>query len=200
MDIQLPKTPTEGEIYRHLPNSMYFYRWNGFAWESIPYIIDPINSEGISNFSFQEIINETPTEIADSERIEFKLEYLPIKNSESVYLNGMLQKEGENFDYKLLGNSIYFNEAPFEGSIIIFNYFIRSLKSIKNEIPNGTNDGTNSNFFLLAAPVENSEKIFLNGLLQKNGLDYIIDNNKIIFNEIPIKNSKIICFYDTLLS
>lgn len=200
MDIQLPKTPIEGEIHKHQSNSMYYYRWNGFAWESIPYITDSTNSGGISNFSLREIINETPTEIADSKRMEFKLKYSPIKNSESVYLNGMLQKEGENYDYKLLDNSIYFNEAPFKGSIIIFNYFIRSLISIKNEIPAGKNDGKDSIFFLLGAPSENSEKIFLNGLLQKRGLDYMIDNNKIIFNEIPMKNSTIICFYETYIS
>jgi hypothetical protein len=200
MDIQLPKTPENGEIYKHKSNSMYYYRWNGFAWETISYVTDSSNTEGISNFTLQEIINETPTEIADSKRIEFKLKYSPIKNTESVYLHGMLQKEGENYDYKLLGNSLYFNEAPLEGSIIIFNYFIRSLISIKNEMPKGKNDGKNSNFFLLGAPAENSEKIFLNGLLQKNGLDYIIDNNKIIFNEIPMENSKIICFYETFVS
>ena len=111
---ELPKNPKEGEIYRHKSDSTYYYRWNGFAWETISYIT--------------------------------------------------------------------------------------SLISIKNEIPAGKNDGENSIFSLSVAPSENSEKIFLNGLLQKNGLDYIIDNDKIIFNEIPMENSTIICFYDALIS
>lgn len=65
------------------------------------------------------------------------------------------------------------------------------------ETPMGLVDGFNNIFFLLNIPEENSEHIYLNGLLQDNGEseDYTLEDNKIIFNEAPTTNSKIRCSY-----
>jgi hypothetical protein len=199
MDILLPKNPKEGEIYKHGSDAVYYYRWNGFAWETIRTSNNIEIPEEEQNFSTKEIINESPLEKTDSINNEFKLKYDPIKNSESVYLNGMLQKNGEEYDYVIIGNSIYFSEPPFSGSLILCTYFIKYLVFVKNEIPTGKTDGENSEFFILSTPYKNNEKIFLNGLLQKSGLDYTIMNNCIIFNESPMENSAIICFYEIFL-
>lgn len=205
MDIKLPKTPKDGEIFKHKSDAIYYYRWNGFAWETISYTSNPDSGDsgdnvGVSNFSIREVLNEVPSGLINSENREFILNYEPIKNSETVYLNGMLQKNGEDHDYVILKNSIYFNEAPISESLIICNYFIRSAISVKNEIPEGKKDGNNKDFFMVGNPETNTERIFLNGLLQKNGLDYVIEDNKISFIEPPIENSIIICFYDSILS
>jgi len=65
------------------------------------------------------------------------------------------------------------------------------------EVPIGLVDGTNTDFVLLNTPEENSEHIYLNGLLQDIGEseDYTLDGNKIIFNEAPMINTKIRCSY-----
>ena len=196
MDILLPKNPKEGEIYKHESDAVYYYRWNGFAWETIRTSKNIEIPGEEQDFSIKEIINESPVEKPDSINCEFKLKYDPIKNSECVYLNGMLQKNGEEYDYEMIGNSIYFREPPFLDSIILCTYFIKYLISVKNEIPTGKTDGENSEFFIIGTPYKNNEKIFLNGLLQKSGLDYTIINNSIIFNESPMENSVIICFYE----
>ena len=52
----------------------------------------------------------------------FKLSKTPIPGSEHVFLNGMLQESGQNFDYILDGKNIIFNQAPIENMRIICSY------------------------------------------------------------------------------
>jgi len=63
------------------------------------------------------------------------------------------------------------------------------------EIPEGILDGFNNIFFLKEKPIDNSEHIFLNGLLMDEEDDYSIEDNKIFFYYPPPLGSKLKCSY-----
>lgn len=199
MNIKFPKNPKDGQIHKHEDSSQYYYIWNGYAWDTVTY------SENIIEKSSQrisrEIINETPIGDIDSVNNTFTLKSLPINNSLTVYVNGLLQKGGSVYDYITDSKFIYFNIPPDENSIILCSYYTFDVVSVNNESPKGKIDGINNVFTSIGKIIENSERIYLNGLLQKRGedFDYIIRENEIIFNFPPIENSIIICFYETLL-
>ena len=68
---------------------------------------------------------------------------------------------------------------------------------VNKETPVGSIDGVNSVFILAHVPVDNSEHVYLNGLLQDSdyGSDYTMDGNKITFVQPPFQGSKIKCTY-----
>lgn len=68
---------------------------------------------------------------------------------------------------------------------------------IDKEIPLGDIDGVNTIFTLKKQPTIGTEYVYLNGLLQENGLnlDYILDGKKIIFSLPPITGMRILCSY-----
>jgi hypothetical protein len=72
--------------------------------------------------------------------------------------------------------------------------------SVSKEIPSGPIDGVNKVFVLTYEPVENSEHLYLNGLLQDSDddTDYIIEGNRITFLEAPMVGSKIRCSYSVM--
>ena len=70
--------------------------------------------------------------------------------------------------------------------------------SIDKEIPVGDVEGFNTTFILSHKPIENSEHIFLNGLLQELGEDYLINEREITFFEAPLSGMRIRCTYRTL--
>jgi len=74
---------------------------------------------------------------------------------------------------------------------------VNEIKYSDKEIPTGVLDGENCIFYLQYTPVEKSEHVFLNGVLQDVGLDsdYTILGNSIIFNNPPLGNFKIRCSY-----
>ena len=74
---------------------------------------------------------------------------------------------------------------------------LTKINYIDKEIPEGLINDNNKIFELSSEPILNSEHVYLNGLLQDNGDDYIVNNNNIIFNESPMYNSKIRCSYRT---
>ena len=68
---------------------------------------------------------------------------------------------------------------------------------VNKETPAGSINGTNNVFVLTRVPVDNSEHVYLNGLLQDSdyGSDYTMDGNKITFVQAPFQGSKIRCTY-----
>lgn len=70
--------------------------------------------------------------------------------------------------------------------------------TIDKETPVGVIDGSNTVFLLNHKPITNSEHIFLNGLLQESGEDYLINEREITFNEAPVSSMRIRCTYRTL--
>lgn len=77
-------------------------------------ILKSINSTTINK--------EIPTGLINSVNKIFTLTYEPIKNSEHIYLNGLLQDGDANTDYTIVGNKITFLDAPFTGSKIRCTY------------------------------------------------------------------------------
>tara|TARA_B100000963_G_C22623467_1_gene671154 strand:+ start:1348 stop:2058 length:711 start_codon:yes stop_codon:yes gene_type:complete len=145
---------------------------------------------------------ETPTGLSDGINKTFTLLHEPKFGSEHVYLNGLLQDPGDNLDYKILDNIITFREPPFLGSIVRCSYRLvetisPDLNISDKEIPSGLSDGLNREFLLSYFPEENSEHVYLNGLLQdkSQNADYVMVENKIIFNFPPMENSRVKCSY-----
>ena len=70
---------------------------------------------------------------------------------------------------------------------------------IDKETPTGVINGTNVNFTLNYVPIPGSEHIYLNGILQDEGIDedYIISGQDVIFNLPPLNGMKIRCSYRT---
>lgn len=68
---------------------------------------------------------------------------------------------------------------------------------VNKETPAGSINGTNNVFVLARVPVDNSEHVYLNGLLQDSdyGADYTMDGNTITFVQAPFQGSKIRCTY-----
>lgn len=72
---------------------------------------------------------------------------------------------------------------------------LTKITYVDKEIPSGIIDGVNNSFVLNYTPIPGSEHIFLNGLLQDEDEDYIINYDTIIFNEAPSIGMKIRCSY-----
>jgi hypothetical protein len=81
---------------------------------------------------------------------------------------------------------------------------IYKIKKIYKEIPSGDINGTNRTFILQHLPIDNSEKVFLNGLLLKakslypNDYDYELTNNNIYFSSttIPMTGDSLMVSYE----
>lgn len=128
----------------------------------------------------------------------FTLRYTPEFNSEDIYYNGLLQKEGLDADYTISDRTITFNEAPFANSRLLASYRTYSeINFVDNEVPMGPVDGVNTVFELSLTPKEGSEHLYLNGLLQDEGdmFDYRISGKIITFNIIPPAGSILLCSY-----
>jgi len=128
----------------------------------------------------------------------FLIQNIPHPNSEHIYLNGLLQ---DYDDYNIEGNKITFSQAPLLNSKLKCTYKLKNpthdVKFSDREIPSGEINGINKTFFIENNPIENSEHVFINGLLQDSfqNNDYYIENNIIEFSVAPIENSKITCTY-----
>jgi len=156
------------------------------------------------NYSGDKIFydRETPVGLSDGVNRVFSLVQEPKFGSEHVYLNGLLQDPGEKNDYIMSENIITFREPPFLGSRVRCSYRLVDTISPEinisdREIPSGIADGVNKEFLLHYFPEINSEHVYLNGLLQdeSQSADYVMIDNKIIFNYPPMENSKIKCSY-----
>lgn len=177
--IKFPTSPKIGDsfVFQEVK-----YTWNGFAW-------DKINTYLISNDYFtrkidSEIFRETPKGLTDGYNFVFELSKTPIKNSEHIFINGILQKLGEDNYYTLTGKMIYFIIPPYEGSLIKCTYSYESKTEIRNETPTKIDYQDNS-FTIKNEPEIGTEFVYLNGVLQSYGNNYTINNNILtFFNDI----------------
>jgi len=145
---------------------------------------------------------EIPNGLTDGMNTNFELSQEPKIGSEHVYLNGLLQDPGVGYDYIIIDNLITFNYPPFLGSTVRCSYRMvdtisPELNISDKEIPSGVADGINKEFIVQNYPELNSEHVYLNGLLQDESqmADYVMVENKIIFNYPPMKSSRIKCTY-----
>jgi hypothetical protein len=64
------------------------------------------------------------------------------------------------------------------------------------EVPSGTINGANTAFTLLRAPnPSTSLELFLNGVLQTQGVDYTLSTNTINFTTAPASGGALIAWY-----
>jgi len=145
------------------------------------------------------IDREIPIGNINGENNTYNLSRIPLGGTEHIYLNGLLQEKGVNADYILTDTTLTFAYSPLENSLIQCTYKYSIAPPVRvlsyKEIPQGNINGTNTDFILDFSPVENSEHVYLNGLLQEKNIDYIVEGKNLIFN-IPIRfGNKLTCTY-----
>lgn len=194
--MKFPKNPQIGQLFKPSANSTHKYQWVGYAWEIMKIRSDNSNSS-YSKKIIGEVFSEVPTGQIDGTNSEFNINFFPVLGSERVYLNGLLQKRGE--DYLINGKVITFLEPPTSTSQVVCTYSKVEKMEILNETPIGQMDNINCTFVLKYIPDNQTEQVYLNGLLQKNGGDYSINENFLVFSEAPMPTSIIICNYITTI-
>jgi hypothetical protein len=145
---------------------------------------------------------EIPVGAIDGINTTYTLAYEPILGSDHVYLNGLLI-EDQNNDYSISGSTLTFANPLLPGMKLNCTYYYQDSTPVKvfrdKEQPKGDINGTNTIFTLNYTPIEDSEHIYLNGLLQENGGDYIISGSTITFIDAPSSFMKLRCTYYYLL-
>jgi hypothetical protein len=148
---------------------------------------------------------ETPSGQIDGSNTRYTLSHKPTPGSDHLYLNGILIEDGTSTDYIISGSVITFSEPLLNGSKLLCTYYYADETPLKvfrdKEIPSGSINGVNKIFILQYLPVEGSEHIYLNGVLQENGdeNDYVISDSTITFKEAPPINVKLRCTYYYML-
>jgi hypothetical protein len=102
-----------GRDYTIVENRLYFVE---------PPMIGSVITCTYSTSSNTELRGEIPIGDIDGENEMFVLQRTPVSGTEHIFLNGILQAPGENFDYVLKDNLLVFNEAPAAGSLVICDY------------------------------------------------------------------------------
>lgn len=192
--MKFPKNPQIGQLFKPSASSTHRYQWVGYAWEIFKTRSDESNLS-YSKKIIGDVFSEVPTGVIDGTNLSFDIDFFPVLGSEKVYLNGLLQKRGE--DYLISGKTITFLEPPALDSTILCTYSKVEKMEIMGEIPIGQIDEINCVFALKYIPDNETEQIYLNGLLQKSEDDYSIINNYVTFSEPPVSGSIIICNYIT---
>jgi hypothetical protein len=140
---------------------------------------------------------EIPSGSIDGINTIYVLENIPTVGSEHLYLNGLLIEEGSFTDYTISSSIITFSEPLLSGMKLHCTYYYVDPTPVKvfkdKEILSGSIDGINKTFTLQYTPVEDSEHIYLNGLLQESGVngDYEISDSTITFKEAPPTNTNL---------
>jgi len=69
---------------------------------------------------------------------------------------------------------------------------------ITGEVPNGAINGSNATFSLAHIPITSTVQVYLNGLLQTQGTDYVVSTNTITFALPPNSGSTLVVNYQYL--
>ena len=80
------------------------------------------NNLRISSSSY--IDKEKPVGDIDGINATFTLKHIPVPGSDHVFLNGLLQENGNNLDYTLEGKDIVFFRPPLANMRIVCSYRI----------------------------------------------------------------------------
>ncbi len=135
------------------------------------------------------ITQEIPTGVINGSNSVFTTNNPISLNTEMVFLRGMLQNVG--VDYNIVYNNIVFVTAPLIGDNISVNYVTNRSNKYIQEIPTGVINGSNLTFTITHNIVNNTQMLFLRGLLQQPSIDYIINGNIITFITAPIVGDNI---------
>ena len=139
MSINWPIPGSIGQI--HVDPKGTKWKWNGKAQVSLGTSYDLSDVNQISElWVTDKIVKQIESSTINKEKVigdidginkKFFLSCLPIKDSEHLYFNGILQEnDAEDGDYTINGYEIDFLEAPLPGSRIRCTYV--SLKRVKN--------------------------------------------------------------------
>ena len=79
------------------------------------------------------------------------------------------------------------------GSVSLISDIARVSNYVNREQPSGSINGTNTVFVVQYTPLEGTESVFLNGILQEpgSGNDYAISNDTITFADAPVSGDRI---------
>lgn len=145
---------------------------------------------------------EIPSGSIDGINTTYILSHEPVLGSDHIYLNGVLIEDKDN-DYSISGSLVTFSNPLLPGMKLHCTYYYEDSTPVKvfadKESPSGSLDGKNVAFTLQYTPVEESEHIYLNGVLQENGGDYNISGSVITFIEAPLTQMKLRCTYYYIL-
>ena len=86
-------------------------------------VFTPSVNTGIT-LSSSYIDKEKPVGDIDGVNATFTLQHIPVSGSDHVFLNGLLQENGNNLDYTLEGKDIVFFRPPLANMRIICSYRI----------------------------------------------------------------------------
>ena len=145
---------------------------------------------------------EIPVGDIDGVNTTYTLSNEPILGSDHIYLNGVLIEDKDN-DYSISGSLVTFSNPLLPGMKLRCTYYYQDSSPVKvfkdKELPSGSLDGRNTIFTLHCAPVDGSEHVYLNGVLQENGGDYNISSSVISFIDAPSSTMKLRCTYYYIL-
>jgi hypothetical protein len=145
---------------------------------------------------------EIPVGSIDGVNTTYTLSNEPILGSDHIYLNGVLIEDKDN-DYSISGSLITFSNPLLPGMKLRCTYYYQDSTPVKvfkdKELPSGSLNGSNTIFTLQHAPVDGSEHIYLNGVLQESGGDYNISSSVISFIDAPSSTMKLRCTYYYIL-
>lgn len=142
------------------------------------------------------VASEALTGTLDGSNTVFTLSNTPIINSQTIYINGLMQDIGD--DYTISGNTVTFVIAPLAGSRPVANYQYGGTPSatwVASEVPSGAVDGSNTNFIMAHTPISGSQAVYLNGLLQTEITDYTLSASTITFVTAPTSGSQVVVNY-----
>ncbi len=159
-------------------------------------------SAGVAGF----VDNQAPAGAVDGANVAFPLTDSPAPASSLLlYRNGLLQKQG--VDYTLSTNDISFLvvSTPQPGDLLLASYrtsveLTVTYGFIDGATPAGAVDGLNDTFGLSVAPAPaGSLLLHRNGLLQKQGIDYTISGDTVVFLplSIPLPGDILLASYRT---
>lgn len=138
---------------------------------------------GASGTTFVE--GETPAGIANGVNTQFTLSAVPVPAaSTALFRNGVLMRQ--TTDYTISGLQVTFQagSTPAAGDVLQTWYRtgIADMAYVDGETPAGVVNGINTTFAMANAPTPGgSLRVFRNGLLMKNGLDYTLSGSTISF-------------------
>ena len=147
---------------------------------------------------------EVPSGDVDGLNMQFYLANDPQPTSAlQLYVNGVLQRQGESFDYTIGDNLIQMNYSPPEGSRLLATYpylYFLPTSTAWAEVPIGLTNGTNSTFTIANTPSPPTAlMLYVNGVLQLQGpaADYTFDTstNTISMRFTPPVGSSLIATY-----
>jgi hypothetical protein len=122
-----------------------------------------------------------------------------------LWRNGVLQKQGVDYDLQASVVTFLNGLAPQSGDILQASYRTSgdgavgaTTVFVDGETPSGATDGFNTSFLLSQTPNPPSSLfLYRNGLLQRNGLDYDLSGSQITFapNAVPQSGDILLASY-----